>query len=82
MQGTSEAVDSAEDAIAAAQSELQEYLARVAGQLGGKGKISYVALHKDSHVLEVPQVCPPAAWFLLSLQKSLGSQAGIERCGA
>lgn len=49
-------MDAAEDTITAAQSELQGYLARVAGQLGAKGKILFVALHKDSHVLEVPQV--------------------------
>ena len=56
VQGTSQAVDEAEDAISAAEHELEAYLGRVAGQLGGKGKASYVALHKDSHVLEVPQV--------------------------
>ena len=59
-------MDAAEDAIAAAEAELQEYLSTVAGQLGAKGKASFVALHKDSHVLEVSQVppCVPACFSI------------------
>ena len=54
VQGSSSAVDEAHDAITEAEQELAAYLKRVSGQLGGK--VEYVSLHKENHVLEVPQV--------------------------
>ena len=53
-QGTSSAVDEAQDAIEEAEAQLASYLKRASKELGGQ--VTYVSLHKETHVLEVPQV--------------------------
>ena len=83
-------MDEAQGAIEAAEADLAAYLKRVGAQLGGK--VDYVSLHKESHVLEVPQVRPllsccavPVRAMLARLPAGRGQEldgrAGQSKCG-
>ena len=65
MQGVNEDFDAAEEALAAADAELKVYLTEIRGLLDAGKEVCYVPLHKESHVIEVPEVChhntPPSA---------------------
>ena len=56
-QGVDASFDEAEHHIAEADEMLEEYLEQVRGRLKCKRGIVYVSLNKDSHVLELPEVC-------------------------
>ena len=56
-QGVDASFDEAEQHIAEADEMLEEYLEQVRGRLKCKRGIGYVSLNKDSHVLELPEVC-------------------------
>lgn len=49
-------MDEAQDAIGEAEAQLAAYLKRASKELGGQ--LTYVSLHKETHVLEVPQASP------------------------
>ena len=55
-QGINEDYDKAEEDIAAADRELKAYLKEVRGELGAGKEVCFVPLHKETHVIEVPEV--------------------------
>ncbi len=56
IQGINEDYDKAEEDIAAADRELKAYLKEVRGELGAGKEVCFVPLHKETHVIEVPEV--------------------------
>ena len=62
LQGTNAEVDRVEAALEAMEGELKQNLQEVRRQLGGGSSICYVPLHKETHVLEVPQVRRVQPW--------------------
>jgi len=58
-QGVNDIFDAAEEAIVAAEAGLTEYAADMRRRLGTA--VTFVAIQKESHLLEVPEVCRPAA---------------------
>ncbi len=56
LQGINEDYDKAEEDIASADRELKAYLKEVRGELGAGKEVCFVPLHKETHVIEVPEV--------------------------
>ena len=54
-----------EAALADMEAQLRQLLQDVKRLLGGGSSITYVPLHKETHVLELPQVISPKAWLHL-----------------
>lgn len=50
-----------EAALQEAEGHLRQHLQDVRRQLGAGASVSYVPLHKETHVLEIPQV-PSRLW--------------------
>ena len=58
-QGVDEAYDAAEVDLAAADRILKEFLKEVRAKLGAGKDVAYVAVNKETHLIEVPEVnCP------------------------
>jgi hypothetical protein len=62
------AFDEAEATLQEVEQELESYLKSVRKILGTN--VTYVQLHKETHVLEVPEVCPMMSQLCI---RSLGS---------
>lgn len=57
-QGVDEEYDAAEAELRAADEGLKYYLRGVRSKLGAGKDVTYVAVNKESHLIEVPEVCP------------------------
>lgn len=74
MQGANREVDEVEETLAEMQSQLDQHLKDVRKLLGGGSAIAYVPLHKESHVLEIPQARQLSPVMLTELQGKLHQQ--------
>ncbi len=74
-QGVNAEYDAAEEHLAAADAKLTVYLKELRCLLGAGKEVCYVALNKETHVIEVPEVFP------MTVPRRLASRASAS-CGA